>query len=121
MSTQNMLSWRNKKKYLAGIPSYLRAIVQGPSCPLTKLLDIVEYTDTLRKHSYSNIMKILLPKKENFQTKNSDIFHIPAQNIVCVFFFLFFFFSKIRKIMYTPVNPSFTIQKWGLNYIGVLL
>ena len=22
-------------------------------------------------------------------------------------------FSKIRKIMYTPVNPSFTIKKWG--------
>ena len=24
-------------------------------------------------------------------------------------------FNKIRKIMYTPVNPSFTIQKWGLR------
>ena len=23
--------------------------------------------------------------------------------------------SRIRKIMYTPVNPSFTIQKWGLR------
>ena len=23
--------------------------------------------------------------------------------------------SEIRKIMYTPVNPSFTIQKWGLR------
>ena len=25
------------------------------------------------------------------------------------------FFSKRRKIMYTPVNPSFTIEKWGLR------
>ena len=25
------------------------------------------------------------------------------------------FFSKIRKIMYTPVNHSFTIWKWGLR------
>ena len=26
---------------------------------------------------------MLQPKKENFQIKNSDIFHIPAQNINC--------------------------------------
>ena len=32
---------------------------------------------------YSNILKILQPKKENFQIKNSDNFHIPAQNIDC--------------------------------------
>ena len=38
---------------------------------------------TLRKHAYSNIYKILQPKKEIFQIKNSDIFHIPAQNIDC--------------------------------------
>ena len=25
------------------------------------------------------------------------------------------FWTEIRKIMYTPVNPSFTIQKWGLK------
>ena len=28
-------------------------------------------------------MKILPPKIENFQIKNSDIFHISAQNIEC--------------------------------------
>ena len=28
-------------------------------------------------------MKILQPKKENFQIKYSDIFHISAQNIDC--------------------------------------
>ena len=36
---------------------------------------------SLRKHAYSNILKILPPKYENFQTKNSDIFHISPQNI----------------------------------------
>ena len=36
---------------------------------------------TLRKHAYSNILKILPPKNENFQIKNSNIFHISAQNI----------------------------------------
>ena len=37
----------------------------------------------LRKHAYSNKLKILPPKNENFQIKNSDIFHISAQNIDC--------------------------------------
>ena len=35
------------------------------------------------KHAYSNILKTLQPKKENFQIKNSDIFHISVQNIDC--------------------------------------
>ena len=32
----------------------------------------------LRKHAYSNILKLSIPK---FSDKNSDIFHISAQNI----------------------------------------
>ena len=35
----------------------------------------------LRKHAYSDLLKISSPKTESFQTKNSDIFHISAQNI----------------------------------------
>ena len=38
---------------------------------------------SLRKLAYSNIKKISPPKTKNFQMKNSDIFHIPAQNIGC--------------------------------------
>ena len=51
--------------------------------------DILTYADSgcwmspLRKHAYSNILKILPPKNENFQIKNSDIFHVSAQNIDC--------------------------------------
>ena len=37
----------------------------------------------LRKHAYSNMLKILPPKNENFQIKNSYIFHIFAKNIDC--------------------------------------
>ena len=51
---------------------------------------IFEDTDTdpskiyaLRKYVYSNILKILPSKNENFQIKTSDIFHISAQNIDC--------------------------------------
>ena len=49
--------------------------------PLDLLL--VKYIKSLRKHAYSNILKILSPKNENFQIKFSDIFHISAQNIDC--------------------------------------
>ena len=38
----------------------------------------------LRKHAYSTILRILPPKNENFQMKNSDIFlFFSAQNIDC--------------------------------------
>ena len=42
---------------------------------------------TLLKQAYSNILKILLQKNENFQIKNSDIFHISAQIINCGYSF----------------------------------
>ena len=77
----------------------------------------------------ADITKTLLFKCiGNFKTKkgkysdkkNSDIVHISAQNIDCGYslelplrgssneYYNLCFFSKIRKIMYTPVNPSFT-------------
>ena len=45
--------------------------------------------------------------------KNSDIFHISAQNIDCGYSFelpLYDYEKKIKKIVYTPVNPSFTTR-----------
>ena len=75
----------------------------------------------LRKQSYSNTLKILPPKMAIFQIKNSDIFHISAQNIECGYslepprrggsneYPQSMFLAEITKIMYTPVNPSFTI------------
>ena len=38
---------------------------------------------SLRKHAYSNVLKISPPKNEIFQIKNSDIFQISPQNIDC--------------------------------------
>ena len=55
-----------------------------------------------------------------FQIKNSNIFHISAQNIDCGYSLELphrgssneypqsMFLSRNNKIMYTPVNPSFT-------------
>ena len=60
-------------------------------------------------------------KNDNFQMKNSDIFLIFPQNIDCVYtleppqrggsneYPQSMFKSKNKKIMYTPVNPIFTI------------
>ena len=54
-----------------------------------KILAYVPYlmikvlTIPLRKHAYSNILKMSPPKKENYQIKNPDIFHTSAQNIDC--------------------------------------
>ena len=39
--------------------------------------------DSQYENAYSNILKNLQPKKEKFQIKNSDIFHISSQNIDC--------------------------------------
>ena len=76
---------------------------------------------TLRKRAYSNILKILQPKNENFQIKNSYILHISDQNIYCGYsleppgrggsneYPKSMILAEIRKIMYFPVNPSFTI------------
>ena len=59
-------------------------------------------------------------KNENFQMKNSGGFHISAQNIDCGYMLepprwggsneypQSMFWAEIRKLMYTPVNPSFT-------------
>ena len=38
---------------------------------------------SLQKHAYSNILKSLPPKNDNFQIKKSHIFHISTQNIDC--------------------------------------
>ena len=65
--------------------------------------------------------------KGKFSEKKSDIFHISSQTIDCGYslepprrggsneYPQSMFINKIRKIMYTPVNPSFTIYKWGLR------
>ena len=52
-----------------------------------------------------------LQKRKNFQIKLPIFYHASAQNIDCGYSLEppRRLFSKIRKIMYTPVNPSFTI------------
>ena len=78
---------------------------------------------TITKTCQFNILKSLLQKKnENYQIKKkSDILHISAQNIDCGYaletprrggshaYPQAMFWAEIRRVMYTPVNPIFTI------------
>ena len=62
-----------------------------------------------------------------FRYKNSDIFHMSTQNIDCGYslepprrggsneYPQSMFLSRNKKIIYTPLNPSFTIWRWGLR------
>ena len=73
---------------------------------------------SLRKHAYYFTTK----KKENFPLKNSENFHISAQNIDCGYslepprrggsneYPHSMFLSRKKKNDIYPVNPSFTIQ-----------
>ena len=84
--------------------------------PLSKLAE-----KSLRKHAYSNILKILPPKDENFQMKNYDIPHISAQNIDCGYalepprrggsnaYPQSMFLSRNKKNNVYPCKPFFTI------------
>ena len=65
-------------------------------------------TDIQKTRLFKYIENFTSKKAENFQIKNSDIFHISAQNIDSEYS-LEPPRREIRKIVYTPVNPSFTI------------
>ena len=111
-------------------PCSLRRIVISAWRNCTSLADVIQNAPseefdqpahTLRKHAYSSIQKILPTKNENFQTKNSDIFHISAQNIDCGYslepprrggsneYPQSMFLSRNKKNNIYPVKPSFTI------------
>ena len=47
-------------------------------------------TKSLRKHAYSNIPNSFPPKNENFQIKNSDLFHDSAENILLSVIFVYY-------------------------------
>ena len=75
----------------------------------------------IMKTSLFKYTEILPPKNENFQIKIFDILHISTQNVDCGYalepprrggsnaYPQSIFWAEIRKIMHTPVNPSFTI------------
>ena len=87
---------------------------------------------SLRKHAYSNILKILQLKKENFQIKNSDIFHISAGNIDCGYsleppqqggsneYPQSMFLSRNKKNKVYPCKPQFYYIKVGFKGVEII-
>ena len=86
----------------------------------------------LRKHAYSNILKTLPPKTENFQMKNSDIFHISAQNIDCGYslepprrggsneYPQSMFLGRNKKNNVYPCKPQFYYIKVGFKGVKII-
>ena len=71
---------------------------------------------------------MLLPKKEKIKIKKNRIFFILLiKKIDCGYslepprrggsneYHNLFLWAEIRTIIYIPVNPSFTVSKWGLR------
>ena len=87
---------------------------------------------TFRKYAYSNILKILPPKNENFQIKNSDVFHIPPQNIDCGYaletprrggsnkYSQSMFLSRNKKNNVYPYKPQFYYIKVGFKGVKII-
>ena len=81
----------------------------------------------LRKHAYSNILKNLPPKNENFKIKYYDIFHISVQNIDCGYslepprrggsneYPQSMFLSRNKKNNVYPCEPQFYYIKVGFK------
>ena len=103
----------------------------GKWCWLLYLsLDCVLCT-ALRKHAYSNILKILPSKNENCQIKNSDINHISAPNIDCGYslepprwggsneYPQYMFLSRNKKNNVYPCKSQFYYIKVGFKGVKV--
>ena len=87
---------------------------------------------TLRKQAYSNVLKILPTKNENFQTKNSDIFHISAPNTDCGYsleppqrgssneYPQSMFLNGNKKNNVYPCKPQFNYLKVGFKGVKII-
>ena len=88
---------------------------------------------SLRKHAYSNTLKILPPKNGNFShKKKSVIFHISAQNIDCGYslepprrggsneYPQSMFFSRNNKNNVYSCKPQFYYIKVGFKGVNII-
>ena len=72
-----------EKKMICFLNTVYKIILRMNVPEMTELTYAALFYMPLRKHTYSNILKILQPKTGKFPDKNYDIFHISAQNTDC--------------------------------------
>ena len=89
-------------------------------------------TSSLRKHAYSNILKILQPKRGKFSDKKFWYFHISAQNIDCRYslepprrggsneYPQSMFLSSNKKNNVYPCKPQFYYIKMGFKGVKII-
>ena len=96
---------------------------------MLRLINIYVLALLLRKQAYSNILKFLPPKNENLQMKNTDNFHISAQNIDCVYslervgsneYPQSMFLSRNKKNNVYPCKPQFYYIKVGFKGVKII-
>ena len=88
--------------------------------------------DITKTRLFKYINYFATPKKENFQIKNSDIFHISAQNIDCGYslepprrggsngYPQSMFLSRNKKNNVYPCKPQFYYIKVGLTGVKII-
>ena len=112
------------KLRLSFLPSFIFFVFKGSNVQRKALRHCFalrdQMTALLRKQTYSNLQKLLSPKNGNFQTKIWYFSDFCSEHRVwslvepprlggsneCP---LSMVLSSNKKMMYTPVNPSFTI------------
>ena len=94
--------------------------------------NIIFMEKSLRKHAYSNILKISPPTTESFQIKILTFFHISAQNIDCGYLLepphqggsneypQSMFFSRNKKNNVYPYKPQFCYRKVGFKGVKII-
>ena len=116
------------------VREYMKLVVPdwGTVIPFWKYLKIVNKMAKLRKQAYSNVLKISPPKTESFQTKNSEILHISAQNIDCGYslepprrggsneYPQTMFLSRKEKNNVYPCKPQFYYIKVGFKGVKII-
>ena len=87
---------------------------------------------SLRKHAYSNVLKISAPKTESLQIKILILFHISAQNIDCGHLLeppqrggsnkypQSMFLSRNKKNNVYPCKPQFYYIKVGFKGVKII-
>ena len=116
-ATITMLGKSFSRRYLKCFPYFFQKIDFGVSS-IANLLSAESAQRMVKtshyENAYSNILKISPPKNWKFSDKNSDMFHISAQNIDCGYLgeavltstHNLCFWAKIKSNVY-PCKPQF--------------
>ena len=103
--------------------SISKAVIMQVSLTWKKIMRF----QSLRKHAYSYILKILQPKTGKFPDKNYDVFHISAENIDCGYSLepprrapTLYVFSRNKKNNVHPCKNQFYYIKVGFHGVKII-